>query len=204
MEALLCRLEDIKCVGSKRGGTEFGYFISHGEGFSKFSNALFHDEPYHNLTMLQLSDWNIDSTRIIKQFPFEKWLKHWDVTETTHELSKQVLYGRSTNHYTNPPNAMVFAGMAFHRRWKFILHIREPIARMWSVQQHWHQYDGSPEEIRAAAASNLWTSYHHRDGMEMLVNAIGNESVSNDEIIGMYYFMYWSALKLRAKELILI
>merc|ERR1712232_1189686 len=142
---------------------------------------LFADNPSHSLlynaSLSKLANWSYPIDAILDEYPYEQWLSHWNIEpflkrtsihryirKSKHksqnvDFSQFTLYGKWTGHYTHPPTALVFAHMAFYRSWSFFLHIREPIDRMWSVQQHWHQYKGNAQQIRAAAAENIWEKY---------------------------------------------
>merc|ERR1712062_683963 len=110
----------------------------------------------YNSSLLELSNWSYPINKILNEYSFDEWLTNWNIEDIikrtsiqrymhkTEEIdfSQYTLYGKWTAHYLHPPTSLVFAHMAFYRKWSFFLQIREPINRLWSVQQHWHKYDG--------------------------------------------------------------
>merc|ERR1712228_884314 len=134
------------------------------------------------------TNWKIED--IIKRTSIQRYMHNTEEID----FSQYTLYGKWTAHYLHPPTSLVFAHMAFYRKWSFFLQIREPINRLWSVQQHWHKYDGTDYEIRESAANNVWTKYEKLPILKQLVTALQNMTVSTEHIIGLYYRLYFDTL----------
>ena len=193
IQQVLCTLQDFIC-GLKN---EFSYFPKHKKDIY---HQLFLHNPSDQLLfesdLETLSEWNMDIDQILKAYTYQEWISNWDLHDAE-DMSNYVLYGKFTSHHVHPPTAMIFSHMAYHRKYKFTLHIREPISRLWSVQQHWHRYQGSGDEIRRAAANDIYDTYAKLTILQNLVNAIEDDTKSNDYIIGLYYKLYFTTLRER-------
>ena len=210
IQKLLCRINDITCAEEN----EFSYFP---DNTKHLYNSLFRQNPSEELLasdMITLSNWTMDINEILVIYPYKDWLSHWDIqymirrksirkyvkkintnTAAEHDFSKDILYGKLTSHYLHPPTAIVFAHMAHEKGYKFFLHIREPIQRIWSVQQHWHNYKGDGKQVIAAAVKDLWAKYESLPLLQDLVNGLKDMTKSNDYIIGLYYKLYFTTLR---------
>ena len=167
IQTVMCRIDKVICSKHE----EFSYFPERKK--SRYL-SLFSENPsselLYNSSLFTLSNWTYPIDDILTEYPFDEWLKHWNIASRNY--SDFTLYGKMTSHYSHPPTALVFAHMAFHRKWSFFLHIREPIKRTWSVQQHWHTYHGTKQEIRDSAANDVWSKFDKMPKLKQLVSAL--------------------------------
>ena len=61
--------------------------------------------------------------------------------ETTNGKGRYYYFDKTTSYYYSPHTAFIFAyNFAFLKGTKFLWHVRDPVSRIWSIQQHWHDY----------------------------------------------------------------
>ena len=140
--------------------------------------------------IITLSNWRIDINKSLQLYPYKGWLQNWSPSFVRNR--DKFLYGKATSHYMHPPTATMFAYLAHQYKWKFFIHLRDPIKRMWSVLQHWHRYPtNNPKLIRSEAEKELFSYYNNNKFLKNIAESMSNESVSNDELIGLWYQAYW-------------